>query len=421
MPLLIKSTLFSLVVAVCMTVLPALAQINIVATVNGKPVTNYDIEQRARFLGYATNIEINDQNRDRIYEDALQLIIDDKLRLEAAQSLMNDVEAAVLPQVRDFINQNFGTDTLSGTRALSEAGIDPMTVQLKYVSDIAWSNYISNRFADKFATIEERIDDELERIRQNAAKPQLKLSEIVLTPSPVRNLDQTRDLAAQMVAAIRKGANFAEIARQYSVSGSASRGGDIGWAMTEKLPKPFREALSVLNNGEVTDPLLLDGAVYVLRRNGERKDGFADSSQSRVWLARAILPVAANASDADRLEAGAKIERDTEGMKGCEALAALNAEYGSDAVANLDNMLVADLAPQMQKLIATLEVGMPSGPLAFAEGVASMMVCRIEVPQITLPSRDDIRQVLIDKIFGSLGERQLLRLRRTAVIERRDG
>ena len=33
-----------------------MAQIGIVATVNGKPITNYDVEQRLLFLQYATNI-----------------------------------------------------------------------------------------------------------------------------------------------------------------------------------------------------------------------------------------------------------------------------------------------------------------------------------------------------------------------------
>lgn len=420
MPHSLKSILTALTALLIFSALPATAQISISATVNGKPITNYDIEQRALFLGYATNIEITDQNRDRIFEDALQLIIDDELRLEAARSLLNDVEASVLPQVREFINKTFGTDSLSGNRALQQAGIDPMTVQQKYVSDVAWSNFISTRFSDKFSNIESRIDDELERISKNAAKPQLKLAEIVLSPSPVRSLEQTRDLAGEMVAAIRKGASFTEIARQYSVSGSASRGGDVGWAMTEKLPKPFRDALQGLENGQVTEPLLLDGAVYILRRNGERKDGLVDGSASRVWLARAILPVAATASDADRLEAGAKVERDTENLQGCDALAELNATYGSTVVAKLDDMLISDLTPQMQKLIASLTPGEPSAPLGFAEGIASMMVCKIEAPQIALPSRDDIRQVLLDKTFGSLSERQLLRLRRTAVIERRD-
>ena len=70
-----------------------------------------------------------------------------------------------------------------------------------------------------------------------------------------------------------------------------SRGGNIGWVMIEKLPRTFREALADLGNGDVTAPILLDGAVYVLRRSGERKDGLVDITQARVWLARAILPI----------------------------------------------------------------------------------------------------------------------------------
>ena len=411
----------ALLLSVLFAQMTANAGVTIIATVNGKPITNYDVEQRSRFLGYATNIEITDQNRDRLYEDSLQLIIEDKLRLEAARDMLPDIEAVVLPQARDFINQNFGNDTTSGNRVLMNDGIDPLTVQQKYTSDLAWSNFISTKFLDKFENIEERVDDEIDRMRQNASKPQIKLAEIVLTTSPTRNIEQTRGLAGDMVAAIRKGASFTEIARQYSVSGSSARGGDVGWAMSEKLPKAFRDALESIENGAVTEPVLLDGAVYILRKSGERKDGIVDASQSRVWLARAILPLAADASDADRLEAGARIVRDTEGVTNCEDLGALNATYESNAVSRLNDMVVGDLAPQMQKLVASLEIGVPSEPLSFAEGVASMMVCELLEPQLQLPPREEIRQALIDKIFGSLGERQLQRLRRTAIIERRDG
>ena len=397
----------------------AAAQVSIVATVNEHPVTNYDIEQRARFLEFATNIRITDENRDRVYEDALQLIIDDKLRLAEARDMIPDVESSVLPEARNFMNQNFGDGNRSGAIVLREAGIDPMTVQQKYTSDLAWSSYISGRFQEKFSNIEMMIDEELARIKLNAAKPQIQLGEIVLAPGQTRNLEETGQLANEIVAAVRKGASFAEIARQYSVSGSASRGGNIGWVMVEKLPKVFRDSLDGMKSGEVTDPVLLDGALYILRHTGERRNGLVDNSQSRVWLARAILPVPDGASDADRLEAAATVSRDTQNVADCDGIEALNAAYGSGAFARLDNMLVADMAPQMQQLIASLEQGKPSEPLAFAEGVASMMICQIKAPELQLPAREEIRQVFFDRVFGSLSERQALKLRRTAIIERR--
>ena len=399
----------------------AVAQISIVATVNEHPITNYDVEQRAKFLEFATNIRINDQNRDRVYEDALQLLIDDKLRLEEAKDMIPDVESSVLPEARKFMNQNFGNGDRSGTIILREAGIDPMTVQQKYTSDLAWSSYISGRFQEKFSNIETMIDEELARMRLSASKPQIQLGEIVLAPGQSRDLTQTEALAREIAAAVRKGASFAEIARQYSASGSASRGGNIGWVMVEKLPKAFRDELAGMKSGEVTDPVLLDGAFYLLRHTGERRNGLVDSSQSRVWLARAILPVSADATDADRLEAAARVSRDTSDITDCDAMETLNTEYGSGAFARLDEMLVADMGPQMQQLIASLDSGKPSEPLVFSEGIASMMICKIMEPELQLPDREEIRQIFFDRVFGSLSERQALKLRRTAVIERRDG
>ena len=49
---------------------PAAAAIEIVAKVNGKPITNYDVEQRVNFLTAITNIQLNDKNRQRLETDA---------------------------------------------------------------------------------------------------------------------------------------------------------------------------------------------------------------------------------------------------------------------------------------------------------------------------------------------------------------
>ena len=412
------STLQKLLVLLWLTIpVTAMAQIGIVATVNGKPITNYDVEQRLLFLQYATNIAITDANRERLTNDALQLLIDDMLKTNAAEDAIPGLDALLLPQVRDLIDQNFGTDTKSGSRVISDLGIDPITVQIKYLGDLAWSNYISTKFASRFEKVDTQVDNELGRMRINASKPQLQLGEIILVPGPSRTIEQTVELAEEMVAAIRKGANFAEIARQYSASGSASRGGDVGWIIVDKLAPPFREALADVENGGVSVPVLVDGTVYIFRRVAERKDGLADASQSRVWLARALLPLDADASEADRLELAARLRRDTADATSCDDILALNESYGTGAEGNLDNILIADLAPQMRKLLLSLTPDKPSEPLAFAEGIVALMLCRVERPQLQLPPREEIHQMLIDRAFGSLAERQLLRERRTAIIE----
>ena len=277
------------------------AQIGIIATINQQPVTNYDVEQRALFLEFATNIEITDQNRERIFEDALQLIIDDKLRLAEVKTLFPDVEALVMPQVRDFMNQNFGRAGKSGSAVLRDAGIDPMTVQQKYISDIAWSNYISERFSEKFSNIETRIDDEIERIKLNASKPRLTTFEIVLVPGQARSLEATQALAEEMIAAIKKGRVLLKLPANILLLALREAAISAG-SLWKSCPVHFVKRWPGFDNGAVTALIFpTERSIFCVARRAERRSCRRDPGPGAV--ARAILPINAKASEAERLEA----------------------------------------------------------------------------------------------------------------------
>jgi peptidyl-prolyl cis-trans isomerase SurA len=403
----------------CAVISPASATISILAIVNGEPVTSYELEQRIALLTDATNIEVNDSNRQRIRDDALQMLIDETLKDQSALRANPNVRSVALAKANEFIEATFATETKTGAKVLRDRGIDPATVKSKYFTDLVWADFLRSTYRDKFAVIAEKIDAELIRLEKNASQPQIKLSEIVLTPGPNRSIEQTLALANEMVVAVRKGANFNAIAQQYSVAGSAKQGGRIGWVVISRLPELFSEAVISIADGAVSDPISLDGTIYIFRREAERKKGLADESQTRISLVRAIFPLPTNATNADRLEAAARIERDTETINSCEEMQALNDSYGSQTASKLDEIVLADLAPQMQKLVKELEDKQPSEPIAFDEGVATMMVCKRSKPKLNLPTRKEIEQTMLDKLFGTLSERYLLRLRRNAIIDLR--
>ena len=69
-------------------------------------------------------------------------------------------------------------------------------------------------------------------------------------------------------------------------------------------------------------------------------------------------------------------------------------------------------------MINKLNLLIPSKPLSFAEGVTVFMLCKRTSPKLLLPSRKELFRTEFDKIFGSLSESYLLRLRRSAIIEK---
>ena len=68
-------------------ILQANAALEIVAKVNGKAITNYQVDQRATFLRMVTNLEDTEENRAQIKQDATQMLLDEILTLDAAAAL----------------------------------------------------------------------------------------------------------------------------------------------------------------------------------------------------------------------------------------------------------------------------------------------------------------------------------------------
>ena len=393
------------------------AALEIVAKVNGKAVTNYQVDQRAAFLHMVTNLEDTAQNRAQIKQDATQMLIDEILKLDASAALDPTLTQRSRETANKLVDENFAANGKTGSQRLREQGVDSSNIQQKFITYIVWGEFIRFKFQTKFAELDTIVDKVLARIEANARQPQVKLSEIILLPEPNRPLDRTLFLANEIIKAVNNGANFNAIAKQYSASGTATNGGQLGWVMLDQLPDHIQEQVKMTKIGAVSAPLQRDGLIILIRNEGSRQDGVADPSQDIITLARAVYPLSKDASNADKLEAAAKLERDTASINSCDGLMALNQDYGSGIQGLIKNISLGSFNRPLQALVNELKASVPSKPLSFTEGISVFMLCYRISPKITLPSRDELLRVEFDKIFGSLSERYLLQLRRSAIIE----
>src|ERR1041385_6846866 len=68
-------------------------------------------------------------------------------------------------------------------------------------------------------------------------------------------LVKTEDEAKAIVAELRKGADFAELARQKSTDPGASEGGDLGYFPKEDMVPEFADAAFKLEKGQISEPV----------------------------------------------------------------------------------------------------------------------------------------------------------------------
>jgi len=110
------------------------------------------------------------------------------------------------------------------------------------------------------------------------------------------------DTAQKVLDQLRKGADFAQLARQYSQGPNAAQGGELGWisfktpieaGKTQNWPQPLAEALVKLPQGGVTSaPVRVDGTYWIVRVDDRRATQIPTFDQSKDMLRKQLEQVA---------------------------------------------------------------------------------------------------------------------------------
>lgn len=390
--------------------------IEVVATVDGVPITSHELNERRNMLIKTTGLTITSDNSAQINRDVLQMLIDDQIKISAGSKVLGSQMQIVEDNADNLINQTFSQNGENPNDVLREFNIPREIIRHKFKADILWASIINNRFEGQFANARAEAEIELSQLEQNLNEPHINLDEIVLLPEPGRNYAATINLANQMVNAIRQGADFNRIAQQYSASGSAQSGGNIGWILVDNLDPELAQTIMPLQPGDITDPIDRDGAILIYKLSGKRENGMADPMETQIALTRLLYPLAAN-DDATRLEAAAKIKRNTKDITTCDELENLHLSYGSGLAFNLGILPLYSLAPELRDMVAPLDKGEMSEVIAYKEGMAAFMVCDKQAPQINLPDLDALELNVKNRYFSVLSSRYLNQLRREAVID----
>ncbi|MEM4735097.1 MAG: peptidylprolyl isomerase [Candidatus Thorarchaeota archaeon] len=75
--------------------------------------------------------------------------------------------------------------------------------------------------------------------------------------------------ALEIVRKIKEGADFGEMARQFSSCPSKKRGGDLGWFERGRMVPEFERAAFSLNVGQMTEePVKTQFGYHIIKRTG---------------------------------------------------------------------------------------------------------------------------------------------------------
>lgn len=117
---------------------------------------------------------------------------------------------------------------------------------------------------------------------------QHKVRHILIKPTQIRTEEETQKMLSGIREDIQAGADFAELAKQYSEDiGSALSGGDLGWSLPGQFVPEFEQVMNDIEVGETSKPFRSQFGWHILQVTDRRNQDFSDDIKTR--QARNIL------------------------------------------------------------------------------------------------------------------------------------
>ena len=183
-----------------------------------------------------------------------RVIVLDQERRDVAYVLFDPREMAAAIDVSDADVQSYYTANASQFQSLESADIEYVEVAL---ADLA-TGYTPDEEALRKAY-------EIDPTRFRSAEER-RARHILIAVDASRTDAAAKTLADEVADKLAKGGDFAALAAQYSSdSGSASRGGDLGFAAQGNYVEPFEKALFGLKPGETSVPVKTEFGYHIIR------------------------------------------------------------------------------------------------------------------------------------------------------------
>lgn len=239
--------------------LPDLAKsqsaVSAVLRVNQSVITQYELDQRIRFLQVIqTSGDLRQAARDQLIDDRLKNSLAAGMNLKLSdgklEQSMTEFAASGNLSLEDFVT------------ILSQAGVDRQSYEDFIKSNLIWGMLIQQLFAPRVQITEAEVDRAYQARLEGSAMRVL-LSELIM-PISEDTYEQVT-ARAQLFAKLTSLNEFADAAERYSVAETRDIGGRLDWTEVNKLPPMLQSLIVSLTPGQVTEPIPLDGGVALFQ------------------------------------------------------------------------------------------------------------------------------------------------------------
>jgi parvulin-like peptidyl-prolyl isomerase len=261
----------------------------VVARVNGKAILGRDLEELVRrelsTIGNPEWKNLREDYRGQLILNFLTTLINSKLLYQKA--IASGIKATDAEVQAEFqkIAKSFKSDAEMNI-ALAEQNTDRAMLEKGLNETLTMQKYVDEAINKKVTVAPEELAKYYTAHPDEFHHPDIVRSSHILIPiaGDTPDMDaKAKERAEALIARIKKGEDFAKVARENSVDASASQGGDIGFAAKEALAPEYADAAFSLPIGGIKLVKTQYG-YHIIKVTEKKKEGVSTLEEMKPQL-----------------------------------------------------------------------------------------------------------------------------------------
>lgn len=384
--------------------MPALAQglFDPVVQVNDKVVTQYELDQRIKFMEMV-------RAPGDLPKQALDALINERLEIETATRMGIKLTPEDIAAGETEFAQRANITREDFVKTLEQGGVAAQSFRDFVTAGLLWRQVVRQRYASRVTITDDEVDRALSDTAPRTTGIKVLFSEIIL-PMPPDN-PQAQIEAQDRADEIRTYTTieqFSQAARDYSASPSAQQGGRLGWMELAKMQPQLVQILMGLKPGEVSEPFPIPNGLALFQMRAI--DDHLAPLPADAMVDYAIYLIPGGQSPEARAEATREITKaDT-----CDDLQVDGHHAGRQVLREKKPM--SQIPRDVALELARLDDGETSTALSNGGNLELLMLCSRELPLPQDITREDVRNRLQNQRIQTFADGYLAELRANAIL-----
>jgi parvulin-like peptidyl-prolyl isomerase len=252
----------------------------VVARVNGKPILGRDLEQVVRTqltpIGNPEWKNLREEYRGQLTMEGLTSLISSKLLyLKAVGSGFRATDAEIQAEMQK-VTKSFKSDAEMNI-ALANQQMDRASFEKGLTQNLVIAKYVDETVDKKIVITQDEMAKYYSSHPTEFQHPDIvRTSHILIQPAGDTPEQGTlaKQRAEAILARVKKGEDFGKLAKENSVDGSASQGGDVGFSAKDNLAPEYAEAAFSLPVGGVK-LIKTSYGYHILKVTDKKKEGLS--------------------------------------------------------------------------------------------------------------------------------------------------